>query len=108
MRLEALIDNEIASGRGRMILKMNGLVDVRMTENDEQSPAGAAAAPSASPASRRSKWTALLPRRRARARRPARAARCRAVGSGADFGSLQIAVTIIVQMCANYKTVLDK
>lgn len=30
--LEALIDNEIASGRGRMILKMNSLVDVRMTE----------------------------------------------------------------------------
>ena len=30
--LEALIDNEIASGRGRMILKMNGLVDVRMAE----------------------------------------------------------------------------
>ena len=30
--LEALIDNEIASGRGRMILKMNSLVDVRMIE----------------------------------------------------------------------------
>ncbi|MEO0495073.1 MAG: polyphosphate kinase 1 [Actinomycetota bacterium] len=30
--LEALIDNEIASGRGRMILKMNSLVDVPMTE----------------------------------------------------------------------------
>ena len=30
--LEALIDNEIASGRGRMILKMNSLVDVRMAE----------------------------------------------------------------------------
>ena len=29
---EALIDNEIASGRGRMILKMNSLVDVQMTE----------------------------------------------------------------------------
>jgi polyphosphate kinase len=30
--LEALIDNEIASGQGRMIFKMNSLVDVRMTE----------------------------------------------------------------------------
>ncbi len=30
--LEVLIDNEIASGRGRMILKMNSLVDVRMAE----------------------------------------------------------------------------